>query len=91
MKGSMLLLIEIGMPFLTCLLVGLFDVPSAPITSDPPIPDFDPLLYPPQKNWFAPKNRLSELFILIGNLRATCDGYMKDNFRYKYARIVEML
>lgn len=50
MKGSMLLLIEIGMPFLTCLLVGLFDVPSAPITSDPPIPDFDPLLYPPQKN-----------------------------------------
>ena len=49
MKGSMLLLIEIGMPFLTCLLVGLFDVSSALITSDPPIPDFDPLLSPPQK------------------------------------------
>ena len=39
----------------------------------------------------CPKNRISELLILIGNLRATSDGYKKDNPRYKYARIVEML
>lgn len=66
MKGSMLLLIEIGMPFLTCLLVGLFDVPSAPITSDPPIPDFDPLLYPPQKKIDLPLkiDSLNYLFLL---------------------------
>lgn len=45
----------------------------------------------PQKKLICPKNRLSELLILIGNLRATSDGYKKDNFRYKYARIVKML
>lgn len=43
------------------------------------------------KKLIYPKNRLSELLILIGNLRATSDGYKKDNFRYKYARIVKML
>ena len=43
------------------------------------------------KKLICPKNRLSELLIFIGNLRATTDGYKKDSFRYKYARIVKML
>ncbi len=49
------------------------------------------LVIPFPKKMICPKNRLSELLILIGNLRATSDGYKKDNSRYKYARIVEML
>lgn len=43
------------------------------------------------KKSICPENRFSELLVLIGNLRATSDGYKKDNFRYEYARIVEML
>lgn len=91
MEGSMLLFIKSSIPLLTCLLVGLFDVSFAPITFRTAIPDFDLLSYPPQKKSICPENRFSELLILIGNLRATSDGYKKDNFRYEYARIVEML
>lgn len=91
MKGSMRLFIKISILLLTCFLVGPFDVSSASITFRTTISDFYPLSYPPQKKLICPKNRLSELLILIGNLRATSDGYKKDNFRYKYARIVKML
>lgn len=87
----MRLFIKISRLLLTCLLVGLFDVSSASITFRTTIPDFDPLSYPPQKKLTCPKNQLSELLILIGNLRATSDGYKKYNSRYKYASIVEML
>ena len=87
----MRVLIKISILLLTCFLVGPFDVSSASITFRTTISDFYPLSYPPQKKLICPKNRLSELLILIGNLRATSDGYKKDNFRYKYARIVKML
>lgn len=87
----MRLFIKISRPLLTCLLAELFEVSSASITFRTAIPDFDLLSYPPQKKSICPENRFSELLILIGNLRATSDGYKKDNSRYKYAIIVEML
>lgn len=90
MEGSMLLFIKSSIPLLTCLLVGLFDVSFASITLEPTILDLI-FSYTLPKKMICPKNRLSELLILIGNLGATSDGYKKDNFRYKYARIVEML
>lgn len=86
----MLLFIKSSIPLLTCLLVGLFDVSSASITLEPTILDLI-FSYTLPKKMICPENRLSELLILIGNLRATSDGYKKDNFRYKYARIVEIL
>ena len=75
---------------MTCLLAELFEVSSASITLEPTILDLI-FSYTLPKKMICPENRLSELLILIGNLRATSDGYKKDNFRYKYARIVEML
>ena len=86
----MRLFIKISRLLLTCLLVGLFDVSSASITLEPTILDLI-FSYTLPKKMICPENRLSELLILIGNLRATSDGYKKDNFRYKYARFVEML